>query len=248
MKELTTDDIEICMTEDNSSTIIHKDLQVSYRSIHGAKTESDWVFIQNSKIFDTFASQPVCKRVVELGFGMGSNFRSCAEKAMELNIPLHYISIEHQPIPPSIITENDMVATMIRTVLEQARNKQTISRIEYQNTTLELHCRDIFDPELDIPHQADAFFHDPFGPLANPQAWTPECFAIIATLCAPTAILSTYGAAGHARRAMAQAGFYVASVPGLGKKREITIASKSSERITHGKLCTKYLPLRPSNT
>ena len=47
-----------------------------------------------------------------------------------------------------------------------------------------------------------AFFHDPFGPSTNPEAWTLEVFQQIRTWMTPSGILATYGAAGHARRAM----------------------------------------------
>ena len=82
-----------------------------------------------------------------------------------------------------------------------------------------------------------------FGPSTNPEAWTLETFQKIYGWMNPNGILSTYGAAGHARRSMASAGFWTASTKGFGRKREMTIASLNAERLSHGHLILKVSPI-----
>ena len=89
---------------------------------------------------------------------------------------------------------------------------------------------------------ADAIFHDPFAPNINPRSWTERCFTWEAENLKPAGILTTYSAAGHVRRALARAGFFVAIGPGVGKKRETTRASRQQERLQP--LRIKYTPMQ----
>jgi tRNA U34 5-methylaminomethyl-2-thiouridine-forming methyltransferase MnmC len=72
---------------------------------------------------------------------------------------------------------------------------------------------------------ADALYFDPFGPSANPESWTDAMFEAARARLKPAGRLATYSAAGHVRRAMARAGLVLATRPGPGRKREITVAS-----------------------
>ena len=81
----------------------------------------------------------------------------------------------------------------------------------------------------------DAYYHDPFAPDANPDCWTTDCFVWAKALMKPDAILATYGASSAARRAMRDAGLFVASLPGAPGKREMTIASPHREQLAHAK-------------
>lgn len=237
-RELQIQDLNIEHTGDHSRTIFHKELGAHYRSIHGADTESNHVFIQGTRILE----QEEWK-VLELGFGLGTNFQNLLKKAGEKQ-RIHYISIEHQPIPPDFIAGADLGASLTFDILKQAREKGRTAKICHNDIILELIVEDVFQAEL--PQSwANACFHDPFGPKVNPEAWTAECFSILRQAMTEDGILSTYGAAGHAKRAMVEAGFWIASGEGYGKKREITYASKNPDRLNHGVLNRKksYQPI-----
>ena len=70
--------------------------------------------------------------------------------------------------------------------------------------------------------QADAWFLDGFSPAKNPELWEPDLLAEVARHTAPGGSFATYTAAGAVRRALAEAGFEVARVPGFGTKRHMS--------------------------
>lgn len=72
--------------------------------------------------------------------------------------------------------------------------------------------------------RADAWFLDGFAPARNPELWEPALLTEVARHTAPGGTAATYTAAGHVRRALAQAGFTVTRAPGFGAKRHMTRA------------------------
>lgn len=233
-KRLEVTDIEVIQTTDRSFTFIQKEGNVSYRSVHGADTESKHVFIQGSRI-----TEKENWKVLELGFGLGTNFKNLL--AARKNQSMHYISLEFQPLPPELIQGEDLASKMIRDVLQKARKTNETVVVSQERIRLELVPQNIFQAEVPA-NWANACFHDPFGPKENPEAWSKECFEILYHSLADDGILSTYGAAGHAKRAMVAAGFWIASGVGYGKKREITYGAKMPEYLQHGELNRKYQP------
>ncbi|WP_298429918.1 tRNA (5-methylaminomethyl-2-thiouridine)(34)-methyltransferase MnmD [uncultured Jannaschia sp.] len=69
---------------------------------------------------------------------------------------------------------------------------------------------------------ADAWFLDGFAPARNPEMWGPDLMRAVANRTAPAGTFATYTAAGHVRRALADAGFAVERVAGYGRKRHMT--------------------------
>ena len=242
-KQLTIDDIELCQTEDQSWTVLHKELDAHYRSTHGAESESEWVFINGTRLLEHSVWN-----IAELGFGLGTNISTVLKirKRLPSSPPLHYIGIDHQPIPSSVLLKlmpESKHRNWLVALLKQIEHGSTVAvvEIEEENIRLELHACDI--SSITIPEKwATAFFHDPFGPSTNPEAWSVAVFQRIHSWMAPDGVLATYGAAGHARRAMASAGFWTAKTKGFGRKREMTIASSSDSCLSHGTVIRKYPP------
>lgn len=84
-----------------------------------------------------------------------------------------------------------------------------------------------------ISQPIDFVLHDPFSPESNPNGWTPALFSKIAEIASDSAMLTTYSAATSARAAMAVAGWTIARAPGALGKREMTVASKNPEKLSH---------------
>ena len=241
---LTLKDVELCQTEDQSWTVLHKELDAHYRSMHGAESESEWVFVRGTKLLE----QPAWN-IAELGFGLGTNLSTVLtiRAGMQKPPPLRYIGLDHQPIPSALMKElmpDSMYRDWLMDLLVQIERGESIAVVEIPNKDirLELQVTELHNANIQ-PQWATAFFHDPFGPSTNPEAWTLDTFRKIYGWMNPNGILSTYGAAGHARRAMASAGFWTASTKGFGRKREMTIASPNREQLSHGMLIRKYPPL-----
>lgn len=69
---------------------------------------------------------------------------------------------------------------------------------------------------------ADAWFLDGFSPARNPELWSAPLLGEVAAHTARAGSFATYTAAGHVRRALAEAGFAVERVAGFGHKRHMT--------------------------
>lgn len=76
---------------------------------------------------------------------------------------------------------------------------------------------------------ADAWFLDGFSPAKNPELWSPELMAQVASHTTESGTAATYTAAGHVRRALAEAGMTVTRQTGYGRKRHMTTAIKAPE-------------------
>lgn len=242
---LSIDELEICHTEDDSVTVRHRTLDAHYRSTHGANAESKWVFFDGCRLTHQSAW-----RVVEVGFGLGTNLHTLLHQRSMHAVPpsLHYIGLDHQPIPSTLIDELQMthpdMPDILASLLNQIEKGQSKAIWHHETLTIELWAMDLQNADLPV-NWANAVFHDPFGPSTNPESWTPEAFQILANTLQAHGILSTYGAAGHARRAMVSAGMWTASTKGFGRKREMTLASKDSTQLQHGTLIQKYVPMQP---
>ena len=77
------------------------------------------------------------------------------------------------------------------------------------------------------PGAADAWFLDGFSPAKNPELWSDDLMRAVASHTAPGGTFATYTAAGHVRRALADAGFEVSRRPGFGRKRHMTVGRLS---------------------
>ena len=226
---LTTEDLEVFVTEDGSSTIRRKDSGLLYRSAHGADQESNAVFVEGTHLHlhnDTW-------KVFELGFGRGCNFENTLSRAVRNGVVLHYVAVDHAPIPSTFVQN-----PITKTLLEKVRQSHQTETIEFSNGTLTLHPHPFQQVTIDM--QFHAIFHDPFGPKFNPVCWTKECFTKEYSLLQHNGVWSSYGAAGHIRRALASAGFFVAIGDGIGKKRETTRAAKTPEALARYRI--KYHP------
>lgn len=70
---------------------------------------------------------------------------------------------------------------------------------------------------------ADAWYLDGFSPAKNPELWSPDMMSAVHAHTVPSGSFATYSAAGHVRRALAEAGFHVERRPGHGRKRHMTL-------------------------
>lgn len=245
--------IRLCPTEDGSHTLYDEELDVHYRSTQGATSESQYVFLEGTQI----TNKTMPWRIVELGFGGAVNFLMTAQAFLEKqgNGVLTYHSIDYAPVDPTLIeheiyaswVQDPTLVQLVKRTLQTARETQETAQesVVREGKQIELILHPKPWQELDLSDvQAHAIYHDPFGPRANPQSWTTACFAFLRDAATPTAILATYGAASHARKAMIEAGWTVAKAPGAGRKREMTLAALSPTQLEGHKIIPneRYTP------
>jgi tRNA U34 5-methylaminomethyl-2-thiouridine-forming methyltransferase MnmC len=252
---LPFDTLEILETPDGSRTLRDPVNDVTFRSVRGAATESKHVFIEGSRILH----QPDRWTILELGLGTGLNFSQTMEAF--LGSPdvteLRYHAVEQAPLPPAVFNrlhpkaaEERPEISLLREALSSLESDPEQEQVSVQHdsgVTLSVHRRPW--QQTTLPGVlADASYHDPFAPGDNPDCWTRACFEWARAHLAPEGRLVTYGAASHVRRAMAEAGLYVAKAEGACGKREMTIASAQRDALSHWKLLPPSKQPTPRHT
>lgn len=232
-------------TKDGSTTLYDSQLDVHYRSTHGAKTESLTVFINGTQLLQRQSPWTV----LELGFGSAVNFLQTVEALTNHTHKqtghLTYHAVEYAPVQGSDLAhlpgDAGQLARQAIDALHHTPTVQLETRIGQLSIELTLHrCawHQFDQPKL----KANAIYHDPFGPKTNPAGWTTEAFEIAAKHLDTDGVLATYSAAGHVRRAMRDAQLFCATSPGPGFKREITFAAHNREALAHATIIEKYTP------
>ena len=210
---------EKVQTKDGSVTYRRTDLDVTYRSVHGAQSESQHVFLGGTKL----ASRPTPWRVLELGFGTGLNFQQTCRLAEKMGVELEYYSLEPSPMPTDLW-------------LVDLKWKSAPLDQPFKIGKVTLHLVNKLWQDYKPPEEHfGAFYHDPFGPGQAPDCWERPCFEWSHQALTEDGVLATFGASTKARQAMKEAGYLIGSLPGAGGKREMTVASKSAEALEHAK-------------
>lgn len=87
-------------------------------------------------------------------------------------------------------------------------------------------------PELHFA--ADAFYLDGFAPARNPAMWDERVLRTLGRRARAGATAATWSVARPLRDGLTAAGFAVQTAPGIGGKREITLARQASQRTAEG--------------
>ena len=162
--------------------------------------------------------------IAELGFGTGLNLLAAMELWQGPGV-LHFTSFEAFPLP-----SEDMARALAAfglpgataLVAAWAASDGPLRVLDLPGLRAEIHIGDARDILPRWPGQADAWFLDGFSPAKNPELWNEALMAEVARHTAPGGTFATYTAAGHVRRALAEAGFSVTRRPGYGRKKHMS--------------------------
>lgn len=215
-------DLERVETEDGSVTYRLVGTPITYRSVHGARTEAEHVFVHSTGL----GGRTGTWRVLELGFGLGTNFMATAKAAERAGVSLEFFSVEHALAPTSCFDPGEPFSALAQDVVARVRDGAFEARGRHGAVALHLFGAGWLDPGWTVDG-AHALYFDPFGPKVEPGSWTLESFQRARACLAPDGVLSTYSAAVRVKRSLAQAGMFVACAPGPPFKNEITLASPS---------------------
>ena len=193
-----------------------------YFSLQGGLEETRHVFLDGNGLPARFRPG---FRILELGFGTGLNFLVTLQAHRKTRGPLLYTSLEAFPMA---VEDRVRALSAFPEIAEEAAQLQAaLARPgpwTFGAVTLSILEGDARDTLPAWNDQADAVFLDGFAPAKNPEMWEPALLATVADKLAPGGTLATYSAAGHVRRALAEAGLEVERRPGFGSKRHMTIA------------------------
>lgn len=211
------------LTDDGSSTLIHPVFNEAYSSKHGAWMQARELYL---KLTQTHLHP--APRVLEVGFGLGVNFRATLEDCLSRGVRLEYLSYELFPAPLEALSSVQVPTSAAQEVWGQVLRLWPPASsfvLEGRWGRLELRLEDATRAEF-RPGWATAVYFDPFSPDVNPEPWGLETLKTTYAACQDGATLATYSVQGQFRRALVEAGFKVQKVPGVGKK-QWTVARKS---------------------
>lgn len=191
-----------------------------YFSIANGLAETRHVFLAGNGLPGRFRDG---FQIAELGFGTGLNLLATLIAAPP-ELPIHYTSFEAFPLTADEIAraltafpEAEAVAAPF--LAEWAAGPRSFA---LGGIAVEVIIGDARDTLPRWQGRADAWYLDGFSPAKNPELWADALLAEVAAHTAPAGTFATYTAAGHVRRALAQAGFAVTRQPGFGTKRHMS--------------------------
>lgn len=213
--------IELKKTHDGSYTLFNPNLNETYHSIHGARQESEHVFIEHGlKLM--WDGSPL--RILEIGVGTGLNLWLTALHSRKHHLQIEYVGLEPYPVASEILedyiqanTKSDELRALWLDLM--SKSEGSVDQMKYQimeETLLSLESVQPFD----------LIYFDAFAPNKQPEMWEKEVFQKLYNLSAKDALLTTYCAQGQFKRNLANAGFEVSNLPGPPGKREMTHGRK----------------------
>lgn len=221
-------DSTIITTPDGSRTAFNSRFGEAYGSRHGASGQAHHVFLEGTR-----THLHPAPRVLEIGFGVGVNFRATLADAARRGAALEYVAYEFDPAPATVLREvaaggEGAEHPVWAALLEQWDDQREKLSVAAENVQVTIHFADVLTSPLPQAW-ATALYLDGFSPSRNPEVWTPEFVARLAGTLESGGILATYSAAGHVRRAMAAAGLTVERREGATGKRESLRAVREME-------------------
>lgn len=217
--------MKLVKTKDGSDTVLHKIFDEHYHSIHGAKQESEHVFINHGL---ALVKAEGIIHLFEMGFGTGLNALLAFDYAKKHNLTINYYSIEAYPLS----FEDAMLLNYAALIEEQTifaslhkADWNALVSLSPEFSIFKINAR-LEDFDISSIPLMDIIFYDAFAPSAQAQLWEKEILSKMYFLLKPGAFLTTYCAKGQFKRNLKELGFKVEAHPGPPGKREMTLAYK----------------------
>lgn len=222
-------------TEDGSATLFVPELNEHYHSVKGARTESQYIFVD----MGLKASAATSPRVLEIGFGTGLNAQLTLETAERERRPVHYTGIELYPLSWEEVdalhySDNPLFEMLHAAPWGEDVNITpyfTLHKIQGDANTV-LNEKFLVSGMLPVRYYFDVIYFDAFAPEKQPEMWSEGLLRSLYDVLRNHGVLTTYCAKGAVRRLLQEVGFTVERLPGPpGGKREILRASKNNSFI-----------------
>lgn len=171
--------------------------------------------------------------ILETGFGLGHNFLAtwAAWRAdPQRSEQLHFVSLERHPLRREDLAKAHQTPKdpALADALVDAWPPllQGLHVLHFEDAAVHLTLA-LGDARQLLPNLVgtfDAFYLDGFSPPSNPELWDSRLLRTLGRLAAPEATAATWSAARVVREGLQAAGFTVERVPGLGHKRQMSVA------------------------
>lgn len=212
--------IELRVTSDGSPTLFCSEIEECYHSVHGARTESEHIFLRHG--FD-FVDKPLV-RVLEVGFGTGLNMLLTLMNAGMTRVVYH--AVEKFPVATDVIRHIMPMLTPDEQALMQDIHDMawdTDVQLNPYGTIRKIHA-DM--TQVCLSESYDVVYFDAFSPEKQPEMWSEEIFRKCHEVLASGGVLVTYCSKGVVKTALRNVGFDVKRYDGPPGKRHIVVAFK----------------------
>lgn len=223
---MSTYGYKIILTGDGSSSLYSDEYDETMHTTDGAFSEAVVKHITPSRIIERMGTET---SVLDVGMGLGYNALALMQRFREVKkkASLSIVSLEKDfsflPLMETVEFQGPLLQPLYAVIKKAAAEGEA----SLEGITLRVIRGDARDAVLSLKGSSfDAVFQDPYSPSKNPELWTVDYFRALSSICSDTCIITTYSSAPHIRRALIEAGFSVGRGPGMGMKREGTVASK----------------------
>jgi len=216
------------LTKDGSSTLRIDSLNESYHSLHGAVTESEFVYLDNGLRFWQKSHSAPKASVLEIGYGTGLlaflSFLNQLNNKMEID----YTSLEAYPLKIK-----DLESLNYNSFFESNQHLSFLdfSKLPWNNINqiipkYSILKHNIFFEDFKSEKLYDIIYYDAFGFHAQPNLWEIEWMKKCFDLLNNGGLWISFCAKGSVRRGLQKVGFDVERLPGPPGKREMLRAIK----------------------
>ena len=205
-------------TDDGTWTLYSERFSEACHSTAGSREETLKHYLEGCHIQALLESQKLT-HVLEVGFGTGLGFRETLKLALrQHNSFLQFTSLE---------IDEELVKWAAPQAIKKEIEQMTFYQQQSDGFELNILIGDarqylpLFATHMSPVH---AIYQDAFSPKRNPTLWTKEWFALLGSISAPEAYLSTYSASISIRKALVAAGWGVSPGESFAQKRSSTRA------------------------
>lgn len=212
--------IRLLATGDGSFSLYNEQLQESYHSIHGARQESEFVFIQAGLSYLHRSKHQIS--ILEVGLGTGLNVMLSLEYMQRFpEVQIHYTALEPYPIDQELIsqyaallpeTSRDLFLKIHQ--IAEDEDCELIPGFQFEKHRIELN-------RWEGSTSYDLVYFDAFGPNVQPELWTEEALQKSISGLSDGGVWVTYCAKGEVRRSLERLGLRMERLEGPPGKRHM---------------------------
>jgi tRNA U34 5-methylaminomethyl-2-thiouridine-forming methyltransferase MnmC len=215
---------EVFTTEDGSHSILNKELNETYHSVHGAVQESAYVFINKGLDFWLTQNHKPVVRIFEVGFGTGLN--AYLTLLNNTHRTIEYTSLEAHPLEEDIWSMLNYATDEKKHCFEKLHSSNWNHIVEITDHFLIKKVNNTLQDLILPPDYYDLVFFDAFSPSKQPEMWALPMLQKIYNSVAAHGVFVTYCAKGQLKRDLKTLGFIVETLPGPPGKKEMVRAIK----------------------
>jgi|TARA_B100000768_G_scaffold133345_1_gene124120 tRNA U34 5-methylaminomethyl-2-thiouridine-forming methyltransferase MnmC len=216
-------------TEDGSITYRIEALKENYHSLHGAVTESRFVYLTEGFNFWTQKNKDSECNILELGYGTGLMSYLSFLESDKFRKYINYTSLEPYPLKLE-----EVYLLKYDQFFNNSRDLMTFNKfstlswevVQEISPYFKIIKNEICFEDFKSKKFFDLIYYDAFGAHAQPELWEPKLMKKCYSLLKPGGVWVSYCAKGSVRRGLKDSGFSVFRLPGPPGKREMLRAVK----------------------